>query len=110
MAARGHATVDAGVIEQKASILTLTLPRSRIAPGRPGGSPFVDFSTHRHPIGSPARKQSLYGLLWAQFRRDQRQNRLSILRACLRYELLSEMQGNTYFLCNKKGSSISRPQ
>ena len=26
MAARGHATVDAGVIEQEASILTLTLP------------------------------------------------------------------------------------
>ena len=49
--------------------------------------------------GSPARKQRLYGLLWAQFRRDQRQNRLSILRACLRYELLSEMQGNTVFSC-----------
>lgn len=49
MVARGHVTVDARVIEQKASILTLTLRRSRIAPGRPGGSPFVDFSAHRHP-------------------------------------------------------------
>ena len=31
MAARGLATVDAGVIEQKAYIPTLTLPRSRTA-------------------------------------------------------------------------------
>ena len=31
MAARGHATVDAGVIEQKASIFTLTL-RGRVSP------------------------------------------------------------------------------
>ena len=59
MAARGHATVDAGVIEQKASILTLTLRRSRIAPGRPGGSPLVDCSAHRHPRQSGSKAEAL---------------------------------------------------